>query len=291
MRNTARAEKFGTLDKGRSARRVASKGEPSLILSGDQRSQQRLAATGRAFAILQVVASSAHPLDVLDIASALSLPRATVYRLIEWFMQQGYLAREPGRRRIIIGPRLGDLALNLVAASVRNDVPHVVLQRVARALNETCNLGTLVNGEVVYLDRVEVEHWPLRLHYAAGARVPLHCSAMGKLFLAMAPPARRQRLLRALDLKRFTGNTITERGRLESELRQIAKEQVSFDEQEFLVGVFCMAVPVLGSKGEICAALAVQAPEARLNRTSVRTHLPILRRAGAELADFFRQKP
>src|SRR6185437_5524778 len=52
-------------------------------------------------------------------------------------------------------------------------------------LNETCNIGTILNGEVVYLDRVEAEHWPLRLHYSIGSRVPLHCSAIGKLYLAL----------------------------------------------------------------------------------------------------------
>ena len=55
---------------------------------------------------------------------------------------------------------------------MRNDTPHVVLQRLVHTLNETCNIGTLLNGEVVYLDRVEADHWPLRLHYTTGSRVP-----------------------------------------------------------------------------------------------------------------------
>jgi IclR family acetate operon transcriptional repressor len=252
--------------------------------------EHKLGATARSFAILDHVASSQAPVDVLDIIASLKLPKATAYRLVDWFLSRGYLAREPGRKRLIVGPRLTNLAFGALSASMRNDAPHLILQRLVRTLDETCNIGTLLNGEVVYLDRVEAEHWPLRLHYTSGSRVPLHCSAIGKLFLALAPSPRRQRLLQSLELRRYTDGTITDKARLETELRQIRKEQVSFDREEYLVGVVCMAVPVLGKNGETLAALAIQAPEARMNVQVARSHLPALRRAAAELAKIFRDK-
>jgi IclR family acetate operon transcriptional repressor len=252
--------------------------------------KQKLGATARSFAILDHVAASRGPVDVLDIIASLKLPKATAYRLVDWFVTNGYLAREPGRKRLIVGPRLTNLAFGALSASMRNDAPHVVLQRLVRTLDETCNIGTLLNGEVVYLDRVEAEHWPLRLHYTSGSRVPLHCSAIGKLFLALAAAPRRQRLLQSLELRRFTEATIIEPTRLEAELRQIRKEQVSFDREEYLVGVVCMAVPVVGKNGEMLAALAIQAPEARMNEQTARSHLPALRRAASELAEIFQAK-
>ncbi len=252
--------------------------------------EHKLGATARSFAILEHVAKSRSPVDVLDIIGSLKLPKATAYRLVDWFIGQGYLSREPGRRRLIVGPRLTTLAFGALLSSMRNDTPHVVLQRLVHSLDETCNIGMLLNGEVVYLDRVEAEHWPLRLHYTQGSRVPPHCSAIGKLYLALAPAPRRRRLLDALALKRFTDNTITDQAKLDAELRQIRKEQVSFDREEYLVGVVCMAVPVIGRNGELLAALAVQAPEARMSVQTARRHLPTLRRASGELAEIFQAK-
>jgi IclR family acetate operon transcriptional repressor len=252
--------------------------------------EQKLGATARSFAILEHVAGSRAPVDVLDIIASLKLPKATAYRLVDWFVTHGYLSREPGRRRLIVGPKLTNLAFGALSASMRNDTPHVVLQRLVHTLNETCNIGTLLNGEVVYLDRMEAEHWPLRLHYTSGSRVPLHCSAIGKLFLALSASPRRKRLLQNLELRRFTDSTITDSARLDTELRQIRKEQVSFDREEYLVGVFCMAVPVIGKNGELLAALAMQAPEARLNAQTARRHLPTLRRGATELAEIFQAK-
>jgi len=252
--------------------------------------EQKLGATARSFAILEHVASARTPVDVLDIIAALKLPKATAYRLVDWFVTQGYLSREPGRRRLIVGPKFTNLAFGALSSSMRHDTPHVVLQRLVHTLNETCNIGTLLNGEVVYLDRVEAEHWPLRLHYTIGSRVPLHCSAIGKLFLALAASPRRRRLLQSLDLRPFTDTTITDGAKLDAELRQIRKEQVSFDREEYLVGVVCMAVPVIGKNGEMLAALAIQAPEARMNVQTARRHLPALRNAASELAEIFQDK-
>jgi IclR family acetate operon transcriptional repressor len=252
--------------------------------------EHKLGVTARSFAILEHVAGSRAPVDVLDIIASLKLPKATAYRLVDWFVTQGYLSREPARRRLIIGPKLTNLAFGALSSSMRHDTPHVVLQRLVHTLNETCNIGTLLNGEVVYLDRVEADHWPLRLHYTVGSRVPLHCSAIGKLFLALAASPRRRRLLQSMELRRFTDSTITDSARLETELRQIRKEQVSFDREEYLVGVVCMAVPVIGKNGEMLAALAIQAPQARMNVQTARRHLPALRHAAAELAEIFQNR-
>src|SRR5689334_6089046 len=252
--------------------------------------EQKLGATARSFGILEHVAASNSPVVVLDIIASLKLPKATAYRLVDWFIGQGYLAREPGRKRLIIGPRLANLAFGALSASMRNAAPHLVLQRLVRTLNETCNIGTLLNGEVIYLDRVEAEHWPLRLHYTSGSRVPLHASAIGKLFLALAPSPRRQHLLQSLELHRYTDGTIADKTKLEAELRQIRKERVSFDREEYLVGVVCAAVPVLGKHGEMLAALAIQAPEARMSVTTARGYLPTVRGAACELADIFQDK-
>ena len=124
----------------------------------------KLGATARSLAILEHVASSQAPVDVLDIISSLKLPKATAYRRVEWFITQGYLSREPGRRRLIVGPKLANLAFGALSTAIRNGASHLVLQRLVRTLDETCNIGTLLNGEVIYLDRVEA--------FVGGVNVP-----------------------------------------------------------------------------------------------------------------------
>jgi IclR family transcriptional regulator, acetate operon repressor len=247
-------------------------------------------ATLRTFAILDFVAQAPAAVEVSSVIEMLTLPKATAYRLVDGLVSSGYLAREPARKRLIVGSRLTDLAFATMRASMRESSRHALLRRLAHQVNETCNIGVILNSEIVYLDRVESEHWPLRLHFGAGSRVPLHCSAIGKLHLALLPARRRRRLLQSLELRRFTNGTITERPRLETELRQIRKERVSFDREEYIAGVVCVAAPVTRRSGEMLAAIAIQAPEARMNVQVARRHLPALRRATEELADTFQDE-
>ncbi len=76
---------------------------------------KKLGATARSFAILEHVAGSSAPVDVIDIIDTLKLPKATAYRLVDWFVIHGYLAREPGRKRLIVGPRLANLAFGALS--------------------------------------------------------------------------------------------------------------------------------------------------------------------------------
>ncbi|MFZ0610574.1 MAG: IclR family transcriptional regulator [Xanthobacteraceae bacterium] len=247
-------------------------------------------ATARTFAILDLVARSAAAVEVASVIEELALPKATAYRLVDGLVSSGYLAREPVRKRLTVGWRLTDLAFGAMRASMRDCGRHALLRRLAHQVSETCNIGVILNGEIVYLDRVEADHWPLRLHFAAGSRVPLHCSAIGKLYLALLPARRRQRLLASLELRRFTNTTITDRSRLEAELKQIRKEHLSLDREEYLDGVVCVAAPVVGRNGEMLAAIAIQAPEARMTVAKAREHLPALRSAASELAETFQDR-
>ena len=123
-------------------------------------------ATARTFAILDLVANSQAAVEVSSVIETLALPKATAYRLVDGLVSSGYLAREPLRKRLTVGSRLTELAFGAMRASMRDSSRHALLRRLVHQVNETCNIGVMLHGEVVYLDRVEAEHWPLRLQLA-----------------------------------------------------------------------------------------------------------------------------
>src|SRR5690606_8807097 len=102
----------------------------------------------------------------------------------------------------------------------------------------------------------------LQLHLRTGAHVPLHCTASGKLFLAMMPDVHRKCLLDTLPLPAMTPKTITDRQRLAHELGLIAQQRIGTDNEEFVRGMVAIAVPVRDDKGRVIAAVACHAPTA-----------------------------
>jgi len=240
----------------------------------------------KALAILEGVVNERRPVSIARLAEALGMAKPTAHRIAVSLERQNFLQREPGTRRFIGGPRLVELSVGTLEASTRQGARRAVLQALCDQTGETCNLGALIGNEVVYLDRVETQ-WPLALRFQAGSRVPVHCTAIGKLLLAAMPRRGQDRLLRQVPLKAHTGATITDPAALRRELDRIREQGFAIDNEEFLAGVVCAAVPVAGPRRRRYGGLAISAPAARMDAGKARDHIPALRRAAGLLAESF----
>jgi len=238
--------------------------------------------TVKAVAILEAMATVRRPLGVTEVGVLLGLPKPTAHRIVRMLESEGLLQREPGSRRFVPGARLVRLGLGVVAASMLSAPRHAILEALSQKIGETCNFGVMADSHVVYLDRVE-SAWPFGLRFERGSRVPLHCTSMGKLFLSLMPAKKCALLLRSMPLYRYTENTITDAARLEAELENIRSSEVSTDNQEFLAGVVCVAVPVRDTNKQPVAALAVSAPLARMTLQQGLQHVPLLQAAAEQL--------
>ncbi len=237
----------------------------------------------KAFAVLETIVASPRPLSVTDLSVLMGIPKPTMHRIVRQLDDDGLLQREPRSRAHGPGPRLIGFAMNAMRASMRSAPRHAVLEALSARVGETCNFGMLDGNAVTYLDRVEA-FWPFGLKFEPGSRVPIHCTSMGKLLLSSLPKRRREELIGRAQLHRYTENTITELEPLRKELDEIRKRGYSIDNQEFLAGVVCLAVPLLDENGAVCAALAVSAPQARMPIAAAIEHLPALEEAAKELA-------
>lgn len=243
--------------------------------------------TLKAFAVLEVLVRTGRAVTLSELMQATELPKPTLHRTLALFEEAGFLSREPGGRAYVIGDRLSRFALDVLRGEGAAAERRAILQRVVSEITETCNLAVLKKGVLIYLDRIEAP-WPLRLHVAEGAGgLPPHCCASGKLLLAHLPAAERQRLIELLPLERFTERTITDRAVLESELARIAGAGYAVDNEEYVLGVACVAVPVRGRNGEVIASLAVQGATARLPLMRAIEFVPRLKAAAAEIGSTF----
>ena len=156
-----------------------------------------------------------------------------------------------------------------------------VLEKISVKEGQTVNVGALTANHVVYHDRVEAS-WPLGLHFEAGSKVPVHCTSIGKLMLALKPSRDAETWLSKTELQRYTPRSKTNIPDLLADLEEIRAQDFSVDDQEFMDGVYCIAVPLRTSDGRVFAAMALSAPEARLSLNKLKKLLPELRRTAAD---------
>ena len=159
--------------------------------------------TMRLFSLLEVIASRDQLFSLQALVEETGLPKPTLHRMLQQLESAGLLQRQDDGRHYSTGLRLRRLAENLLLNNSFHGAQHAVLRQLVEEIGESCNLTALSGSEVVYLDRVETPA-PLRFYLHPGSRVPVHCSASGKVFLAQMSPAQRRRLLSAAPAMRWT---------------------------------------------------------------------------------------
>jgi DNA-binding IclR family transcriptional regulator len=117
--------------------------------------------------------------------------------------------------------------------------------------------------------------------------VPLHCTATGKLFLSAMPAETREQMLAFLPLMPHTPNSIVDKPALRRELLRIRKRGYSTDNEEFFLGLTCIAVPLRDGKGKLLAAIGCHAPKARVGLKQLLGKIGLLQQAARRLEKTF----
>lgn len=238
----------------------------------------------RLFALLEVIAQKDHYFSLQSLGEELGLPKPTLHRMLQQLDGAGMIQRDGDGRQYSVGLRLRRMAENLLLNNTVHGTRHSVLRNLVGKIGESCNITSCSGDEVLYLDRVETSA-PLRFYLHPGSRVPLHCSASGKLFLAQMTPSQRRRLLTHGALDRYTEKTLIDPELLNEEIERVRLDGYAMDNEEFLPGLTCIAVLVPAAHGKSNMAIATQAPTIRLTPDRVPKCLPALHQAARALAD------
>lgn len=237
----------------------------------------------RVLDILDTVAASPKPISATEINEVLNLPKATAHRLCSELEARGYLLKKINGKSYVPGNRLHDVAVGVLANSRLRATRHAILTSLSEKVGETCNIAYADGLYMAYSDRVETTA-PLRLQFPIGMRVPLYCTASGKLYLSTLPRIKRRAVIEKLQLVRRAKNTITDPETLIREIDKIEKREVSIDNQELYDDIIAIAVPIKDKQGRFYSSLAIQAPVSRISIDDSERYVPLLREAAHDLA-------
>ena len=231
----------------------------------------------RAIAILDLLAQGGWQAGA-DVARELRVHRSTALRLLGTLERHGLVERDPRTAKYRLGHRLQQLASVVSGEFDLRYVARPVCESLAGALGETVTLDVLAGDVIVPIEQATASTSMVSVNWL-GRRTPVHCTASGKVILAFAPPAVRERLL-ADPLERSTAHTVTDRAELEQQLEAARESGVARTFEELELGLDAIAAPVFGADGEVVAALDVSGPSHRL-RLEGRPELLRLTREGA----------
>lgn len=250
-------------------------------MDGDQ--PQIIPTNMRLVVVIEEIARAGLPVTPTEVNAKLGLPKPTIHRLFATLENEGFLKRDADGRTYSPGPRLRVLAGGTLSSLRIRTARQAILRRLSREIGETCNIALPDRDQMIYLERVETE-WPLRIQLPQGSRVPLYCTASGKMYLSTLSSSHLRRYVASADLTPRTPNTLVDRDRLISDIASTRRRGYALDMEEFMTDMIAMAVPILDKDNRLMATLSFHAPTQRYDVIKAERHIISFKNTAAALA-------
>ena len=223
-----------------------------------------------------------------EIAFGADLPKSTAHRLLETLLSCGFIERgkRPGTYRL--GAQvgiLGSVALRTHCSSFDQTAVQEILERLRDELDETVGLSVRLRDRAVLVARMPAAR-PLRFDAHVGWSWPLHCTSSGKVLLAYSRAALENFAVSTPSLQSFTPATTRTLDELHRHLDTVRECGYAVDNEEFLDGLRCLAVPVRDQSSTVNYALAISGPASRLHDDVLVGFVGPLKRAADELRPY-----
>lgn len=235
----------------------------------------------RGLRILEILAESSNGVSVTDLAAQLDLDKGSASRLVSTLANYAYAEKDAISRRYFLGPQVVSLSRSLLSRLPLREVAKPFLRELMEKTGECAHVGILAQGRVLYIDQVESPA-SLRVNAEVGSLSPLHCTALGKVFLAF------DRGLLPQKLDRFTDNTLVSVESLRRNLEKVRQQGYAVDDEEFDPGVRCVAAPIFDYREKVIGSMGISGPITRMTSVKLPTYAELVVKISHNLSEKMR---
>ena len=216
--------------------------------------------------ILEILGQYPGGLSLGELSEKVELPKGTTHRLLTSMAYFDFIRQDQSTKHYHLGFKLVELGNHLLNHIDLRKEAHSYLIGLSDEVQETVHLVVLDQDKALYIDKVDLHsrRGGLQMVSSLGSRIPLHCSAVGKILLAHLPETDAEKIIENINLVQRTHNTITDPSELKQHLKMIREKGYAVDDEENEEGVRCVAAPILNEMGEVVAAMSMSGPTTRI---------------------------
>jgi len=218
----------------------------------------------RGLRILEILGNSSNGLGVTELGVRLGVDKSTAYRLLSTLAARGYVEQEQEAKKYNLGLKIIELSSKVLDKIELRKEAKPFMKELMQKSGETVHLAILSQGNIVYIDQEESSSM-ISVNTEVGRQAPGHCTAIGKVLWAWLPEKELDQILQKTELTPFTARTITTISELKMHLKGVKEKGYALDDEEFTVGVRCIAVPVWNHKGKVIAAFGISGLAMRIS--------------------------
>lgn len=231
--------------------------------------------------ILKLLGQHTDGLRAADLARELEIPVTTTLRIMATLHLEGMVRKDDGRFEL--GPALIQLGHTALDGTEIRELARPVLQKLTGTTDETSHLAIPCDNRSLIVEVQDSPH-PLRAASRPGFLAELHCSSTGKTFLSFLYQDRLQEFFGDHRPTRRTPHTAQTVAELKREVAATRKRGYALDDEEFNLGVRCVAAPVRASDGRVVAAIGITASTVRFTKERIPEMAGAVTTAAGELS-------
>ncbi len=205
--------------------------------------------------ILSHLATQRGPIPAGAIASALDLPRSSVYRILGALEDHGYVIHYPEAQRYGLGYAAFALSSGFTRQEPLIRLGSPILAALVERIGETTHLAVLHGTDVIYLLEQQARPRP-PLVTDVGVRLPSYMTASGRALLAELPRTQLRALFSAPDAFADGPAGYTYQ-RLSRELRAATAAGYAIEDEEITRGIASVSVAIRDHAGWPAACMTV----------------------------------
>jgi IclR family acetate operon transcriptional repressor len=231
--------------------------------------------------ILKLLGRDPNGFKAADLVRELKLPVTSTLRIMATLTREGFVRKNGGRFEL--GPVLIQLGTAALAGTEIRELAQPILERLTAQTDETSHLAIPCDDRALIVAVQDSPH-PLRAASRPGFLADLNCSSTGKVFLSFLHRARLAAFAAEQRFRARTPYTLTTQAQLENEVEITCARGYSLDNEEFNLGVRCLAAPVFASDGQVAAAVGITAATVRFTEARIPEMAAHVRAAARELS-------
>lgn len=237
----------------------------------------------KAVRLIEALGREPGTLGVSDLARQLEMDKSSVSRILRTLERAGFVSQDPSTQRYTLGLAIGILGQKAFRRMDIHSVGRQTIEKLSETTGECSHIAVLADNRALYIDQAPAQRGVM-VDSPMYTLSPLYCTALGKSLLAFQSERVRESILSAMEFEQFTRRTISDRTALEQHLKHVMKTGVAHDDEEYSIGVRCIAAPVFKLDGSVTGAVGVSGPSPRMPDDRVREWEILVRDEAAALS-------
>ncbi len=220
--------------------------------------------------------------DLIELTRRMEFPKPTVHRMLLTLKSLGYVKQNEINKQYGATIKLFQLGHRVLLNNGLFTTALPIIEALSEETGES--VFVLVRDKLdVIVSAKATGVYSLRQDEQIGFRYKSYNSASGRTILANLSPAERRRLFRGHRMKPDTLNSPTCYRQLEPKLDKIFRKGYAVENEEYGLGISCVAAPIFDHTGCVPAAVTITGPTIRI-KPNIFDFIPKVKKAGKKIS-------